>query len=219
MKPLKITLILLFLMPLMASARLKTATVTISSDAGTNLFVDGKQVTAPVKIKIAPNATVNIRIEKVGFITQERNYTNNGTSVIPKTDYIKLPKDDAYENSFVTDLANQDIDIRASHNEDESWLLLNRIVTNSFDVIAITDKNTGYLCTAWSVKSFVAATIRTRLIIKTSSVDPLIYKAKLVSEIAPPGTSANADEAFRKWDRVLRSYENVIPDLQSRLGK
>lgn len=196
----------------------KKRTVTISTESGANLFVDGKQVTAPAKIKIDKHATVNIRVEKVGFVTEIRNYENNGINVIPKTDFIQLEKDEAYENSFVTNLANQDIDIRPSRDAEESWVLLNRIVTGTFDVVAIMDKTTGYMATAWSAKSFNSAVVRTRLIIRTSNTDPLEYKAKLVSEIAPPGTSVVADESFRRWDRVLRTYENIVPDLQSRLG-
>ena len=196
----------------------KDRTITISTESGASMFVDGNQVTSPAKIKIPKYATVNVRVEKVGFVTEIRNYENNGVNIIPKTDFVQLTKDEAYENSFVTNLANQDIDIRPSRNTDESWILLNRIVTGSFDVIAIMDKSTGYMATAWSAKAFNSGVVRTRLIVKTSNTNPLEYKAKLVSEIAPPGTSVNADESFRRWDRILRTYENVIPDLQSRLS-
>ncbi|WP_353184191.1 hypothetical protein [Parapedobacter lycopersici] len=196
----------------------KKRTITISTESGANLFIDGNQVTSPAKIKIDKRAAVNVRVEKVGFVTEIRNYDNNGINVIPKTDFIQLTKDEAYENSFVTNLANQDIDIKPSRNTDESWLLLNRIVTGSFDVIAIMDKATGYMATAWSAKAFNSGVVRTRLIIRTTSSNPLEYKAKLVSEIAPPGTSVNSDESFRRWDRVLRTYESVIPDMQSRLA-
>jgi len=102
---------------------------------------------------------------------------------MPKTDYIKLDKDDAFENSFVTNLANQDIDTRANHGEYAEWRLINHIITNTYDFIALT------------------------------------YKEKLVPKIAPPGTSGNADESFKNRDRMLRTFENVIPDLQSRPGK
>ncbi len=196
----------------------KDRTITISTEGGSSMYVDGNQVTSPAKIKIPKHATVHVRVEKTGFVTEIRNYENNGVNIIPKTDFIQLTKDEAYENSFVTNLANQDIDIRPSRSVDESWILLNRIVTGSFDVIAIMDKATGYMATAWSAKSFNSGVVRTRLIVKTSNTAPLEYKAKLVSEIAPPGTSVNADESFRRWDRILRSYENVVPDLQSRLG-
>lgn len=199
------------------SSAARTKVVNLTTDEGASVFLNGKQVSQPVKIVLKPGEDMYIRIEKTGFITQERTYSYRDTQA--KKEYIRLEKDDAYENSFVTNLANQDIDIRSTRNEEEAWPLLNRIITGSFDVIAVTDKTTGYICTAWSVKSFKAAVIRTRLVIKTNTSDPLVYKAKLVSEYAPPGTSANADEAFKKWDRALRSFENVIPELQSRLGK
>ncbi len=203
-----------------SSARMHTRKITVNSDADAKMLVDGKQVgSSSAQFKVSPNATVNVRVEKVGYIAQERNYINDGKNEIPATDYIKLAKDDAYENSFVTDLANHDIDIRTAHTEDDAWKLISRIITGSFDVIQVTDKTTGYMCTAWVVKNFKAATIRTRLIIKTGSSDPLTYKAKLVSEIGAPGTAASADESFRPWDRMLRTFENVVPDLQSRLGK
>lgn len=213
------TLTLLFiafcLQALTAEARPKV--IRLTTDEGATIFLNGKQVSQPVKIEVTPDQDMYIKIEKVGFISQERTYSYKTTE--SKKEYIKLEPDDAFENSFVTHIANQDIDIRASKSEEEAWITLNRIITGYFDVIAITDKTTGYLCTAWSARSFKAATIRTRLIVKTSSSNPLVYKAKLVSELAPPGTSANADETFKKWDRVLRSFENAIPELQSRLGK
>jgi len=222
-KLLTITIIALLtfsFIPTDCKARLRTKKITINTDPDVKLYVNGKLVgTGTTIIKVEPSSSVNVRAERVGFITQERNYINDVSHDLPSTDYMKMEKDDAFENSFVTNLANQDIDIRTSHSEDEAWKLISRIITNSFDVIQVTDKTTGYMCTAWVVKNFKAATIRTRLIIKTGSSDPLTYKAKLVSEIAPAGTAANADESFRQWDRLLRSFENVVSELQSRLGK
>ena len=206
--------------PVTAFCAIKAKKVLINTESNASIFVDGKQVaTTTTTIKVPAYTTVNVRVEKNGFITQERNYVNDGNHEIPPKDYIQLEKDDALENSLVTDLANHDIDIRAVKPEEESWKLINRIITGYFDVIAVTDKATGYMCTAWVVKSFKAATVRTRLIIKTGNSDPLTYKAKIVSEIAKPGTAASADESFRAWDRLLRSFENAIPELQSRLSK
>ncbi|MGJ7033613.1 hypothetical protein [Niabella hirudinis] len=211
-----VLLVMACLLSVASEARARRIKVT--TDEGATIFLNGKQVSQPVRIVLDGRDEAYLKIVKVGYLTQERNYTYQNIAE-KKEEYIKLEKDDAYENSFVTNLANQDIDIRTSRKEDEAWTILNRIVTNSFDVVSITDKTTGYLCTAWSVKSFKGGVTRTRLILKTQSTDPLVYKAKLVSEYAPPGTGANADEAFSKWDRVLRTYENVIPELQSRLGK
>lgn len=203
-----------------ANAKVKTKKIVINTEADAKIIIDGKQVAAnTTQIKVLPYSTVNVRIEKVGFINEERNYVNDGKHVLPESDFIKLEKDDAYENSYVTDIANRDVDIHTTHTEDDAWKLISRIITNNFDVIQVTDKSTGYMCTAWVVKTFKAATVRTRLIIKTAGTDPLTYKAKLVSEIGPSGTSASQDENFKSWDRLLRTFENVVTDLQSRLSK
>lgn len=97
--------------------------------------------------------------------------------------------------------------------------IISLIVTGNFDVIEVTDNTTGYLRTAWIVKNFKASTFRTRFIIKTATSSPLTYKVKLVSEIAPAGTSTRSDEAFKEWDRLLRTFENVIPEMQNRMGR
>jgi hypothetical protein len=61
-------------------------------------------------------------------------------------------------------------------------------------------------------------TIRTRLIIKESSSEPLVFKVKLISEESNlPLTSVKSDELYKEWDRVLRSYSDIISELQARL--
>ena len=203
-----------------AFSSVKARKLTINTESFASIFVDGKlSATTSITIKIPAYSTVHIRVEKVGFIAQERIYVNDGNHEIPPKDYIQLDKDDALEASVLTDLVNRDVDIRAGKSEDEAWKLANRIVTSYFDVIAITDKATGYLCTAWVLKPFKSATVRTRLIVKTASTEPLGYKIKIVSEIAPPGAMASADDVFRPWNRLLRIYENALPELQSRLSK
>lgn len=191
--------------------------ISVSADPTAKMFVDGKQVSSgSAKIVIAKKSTVNVRVEKVGFITEERNYSNNRKVELPKTDYIRLSVDDAYESSYSTDVANRDIEVKTRKGEEEAWKLLNQIVTNYFDVIEASDRSTKYLRTAWTLKNFVAATVRTRVIVKPGN-DPATYKIKIVSEIAPPGTSVKEDERFREWDRLLRVYEPTVSEVQSRL--
>jgi hypothetical protein len=200
--------------------KVRTKKITISVETGAKIYVNGTMIGgSTTDIKVPAYSTTNVKVEKAGFVTEERNYVNDDKHTLPHSDFIKLEPDDAYENSFMADIANRDIDIKTNLKEDDAWKLINRVITNSFDIIQVTDKATGYMCTAWVVKNFKAATIRTRLIIKTGSSDPLVYKAKLVSERGPAGISATQDENFKPWDRVLRTFENVVPDLQSRLGK
>ncbi len=201
-------------------AKVKSRKITISAENGAKIYVNGTLIGGTTtEIKVAANSRSNVRIEKIGFIPEERNYINDDQHKLPQSEFVKLEPDDAYENSFTTDVANRDIDIKTNLKEDDAWKLVSRIITGYFDVIQVTDKATGYMCTAWVVKNFKAGTIRTRMIIKTGSTEPLVYQAKLVSEIGPAGASANADEHYKPWDRVLRTFENAIPDLQSRLGK
>ncbi|MGB0165319.1 MAG: hypothetical protein ACPF8V_00560, partial [Luteibaculum sp.] len=132
---------------------------------------------------------------------------------------IKMQEDDAFIASVSSDIANVDINITTDLEEKEAWRLMSQIITTYFDIIEITDRETGYLRTAWTVQSFKQNTIRTRLIVKLGSTDPLTYRVKVVSEQSnEAATSAKSDERFSAWDRILRKYEGSIGELQSRLG-
>lgn len=89
---------------------------------------------------------------------------------------------------------------------------------NYIDVIEMTDKETGYLRTAWSLQTFKQNTIRTRIIVKESSINPLAFKVKLISEESGEAmTSVKSDHLYKEWDRVLRSYNNTISEFQARI--
>jgi len=131
---------------------------------------------------------------------------------------MKLEKDDAFEASIQTDIANVDIELKSTLGKTKTWKLLNQIILSNIDVIEMTDKETGYIRTAWTIKTFKQNTIRTRIIVKQTSDSPLTFKVKLVSEESgSPRTSVKSDELFKEWDRVLRSFSNVIPEMQARI--
>ena len=129
--------------------------------------------------------------------------------------------DDADEASIKADQANVDFSVEVNKKYDllQAWKLTTQIVTDYFDDIEVSDRETSYLRTAWSVRSFQQKTIRSRLIIKLGNSDPLTFKIKLVSEYSKiPGTSVKSDEQFIEWDRILRRYQNIIGDFSARLG-
>ena len=197
-----------------------TETIKISSDADAQIFVNGALVSSgKAEIKVAKNSKVNVKVKKAGYITEERNYNNDGVMKLPKSEFITLQKDASFESSSTTDLANRDVDIKTDKTEEDAWKKLSSIITNTFDVIEVTDKSTGYLRTAWAVKKFGPVTIRTRLVIKMGNENPLSYKVKIISERSETATSAREDEKFETWDRLLRTYDNVITEMQSRLAK
>jgi len=184
------------------------------------IYVDGKAVGAsPIDIKIESNSCVSIRIVKTGFLTENLSFCDKkNAAVIPKSLYVEMRRDDSFDASLKIDFANNDIDVHTSKPELDAWRLLNQIITSQFDVIEITDKETGYMRTSWAVQTFKANTVRTRIIVKLGSTSPLYYKVKIVSEQSgESGTSPKADEKFQEWDRVLRKYEGVVNELQNRL--
>jgi len=191
------------------------------SEADAAIYSNGIKVgTGQAEIIVLSKSCVTINIKKIGYLDIEETICNKkGFPHPPKTKYFEMITDPAYDASIQTDMANTDIELQLNpdRSEVDSWKILNQIVTNYFDVIEISDRETGYLRTAWSLHSFDNASIRTRIIIKIGTLDPLSYKVKLVSEIAGPGTSVKSDNKFTEWDRVLRTYETVIDQLTSRL--
>jgi hypothetical protein len=217
-RSLLITALILFCSQFLVKADEKVKLSVSEPDAV--IYVDGKAVgSSPIDIRIDNNSCVSIKIMKTGFLTESLSFCDKkNAAVIPKTLYVELKRDDSYDASLKIDFANNDIDVHTSKPEADAWRLMNQIITSQFDVIEITDKETGYLRTSWAVQSFKANTVRTRIIVKLGASDPLFYKVKLVSEQSgEPGTSPKSDEKFQEWDRVLRKYGTVINELQNRL--
>ena len=219
---LKISLLVLAIMAVSLSATAGKRVVRFSaSEPDAKIFVDGKLMgSGQLEIMIQAYACVTVKVEKVGFLVGLIEFCNKPNySPPPKTYFYPMEKDDAYDASEATDVANVDIEVKTTKKEDDAWKLLSQIITTYFDVLEVTDKNTGYLRTAWVIQTFKQKTIRTRIIVKLASSDPLAYKIKLVSEVANSNqVSVKSDELFKEWDRILRKYREVIHEAQTRLG-
>ncbi len=191
-----------------------------ASEPDAEIYIDGKIMgKGQADVLILSNSCVTVRVSKVGFLDETITFCNKKNSAAPpKSYYVEMNRDDAYDASIQTDIANIDIELTTSKSEEEAWKLISMIITSYFDVIEVTDRETGYLRTSWVVQSFQQNTIRTRMIVKLGDTDPLTYKVKLVSEESrAPGTSVKSDELYREWDRVLRKYGNIFDELQSRV--
>jgi hypothetical protein len=192
------------------------------SEPDAKIFLDGKLMgTGQLDIVVLSNSCVNLKIEKVGFLTERITFCNKPSyAPPPKTYYVEMKKDDAFDATEASDMANIDIEIKTNKPEIEAWKLISQIITSYFDVIEVTDRETGYLRTSWVLQTFKQNTIRTRMIVKLGSSDPLTYKVKLISEQSgQPQTSVKSDELFKEWDRVLRKYKEIINEVQTRLAK
>jgi hypothetical protein len=205
---------------LSATAGKKVVRFTVS-EPDAKIYVNGKMMgTGQLEVMIPAYECVNVKVEKVGYLNGLIEFCNKPNyTPPPKTYFFQMEKDDAYDASEATDVANVDIEVKTNKKEDEAWKLLSQIITTYFDVIEVTDKSTGYLRTAWVVQTFKQKTIRTRIIVKLASSDPLAYKIKLVSEVANASqVSVKSDELFKEWDRILRKYKEVIHEAQTRLA-
>ncbi|HEY1010972.1 MAG: hypothetical protein ACO1NS_07205 [Daejeonella sp.] len=190
-----------------------------ASEQDAVIYVDGKPSGSSAEIKIDKGSCVTVKVVKTGFLTETLSFCDKKNAAsIPKTLFVDMKRDDSYDASTKIDFANNDIDVRTSKSEADAWRLMNQIITSQFDIIEITDRETGYLRTAWAVQSFKGNTIRTRVVVKLGSNNPLYYKIKLMSEQSgEAGTSPKADEKFVEWDRILRKYENIVNEIQTRI--
>jgi hypothetical protein len=172
-------------------------------------------------VKIPKGECVEVTAEKEGSISVRKNYCNQDNApIIPVVDKIELDTDETFAMSSPSDSVNINniIEINPNHSEADSWKIMSQIVMNVFDVIEVTDKATGYLRTAWLVKSFPNNTIRTRIIVKVADSSKLKFAVKLCSEASGKrGSSANDDSLYSEWNRVLSPYKDLLSNIQLRL--
>lgn len=191
------------------------------SETDAEIYVNGKLLgKGSLELVVPSKDCVTVTVKKIGFLIEQIEFCNKkNMAKPPKSYYIELKPDDAYNASVQTDIANIDIELICNTTtKDKAWRLISQIILSYIDVIELTDKETGYLRTAWSLQTFKQNTIRTRVIVKQSSYEPTTFKVKLVSEQSRlPLTSVKSDQLFKEWDRVLRSYANIIPEFQARI--
>lgn len=192
---------------------------TTPSNAG--IKVDGRQVaTGDFALTVPKNQCVEVIVAADGYASQKKQYCNQVNMPDPPTDeHIALPVDEAYSSATLSDQANVNFTIEVSPAKrlDSAWSTISQIIMNKFDVLEVTDKETGYMRTAWQVNYFPNSTVRTRVIIKLGSAKPLKFIAKVASEHADGHANIKDDEAFKEWGWILNSYKDIINELQARL--
>lgn len=209
--------------PLFENVTLKDRVVNVNTTPNdATIKVDGRQVAAgEYGVKILEGACVELIVEKPGFVAIVKNYCNQRNMQFPPVnDHVVLKEDEAYTSSIQSDQANVNfsISVGSGHTEEEAWKVMNQIVTNYFDVIEMSDKETGYVRTAWNMKNFPNNTIRTRIIVKPGNTGSSQYVVKIQSEASgAANTAAKDDEKFKEWGRILNTYKDIISEMQARL--
>ena len=196
------------------------STINTNSDSH-NIFINGQIVGqgSVAGIKIPKNECITVQVSGTGYITEVKKFCRQkGMPKMQKTEYITLARDESFDATFSTDLANNDIIVNPrGTNLDEVWVNAVRLVVENFDALEVNDNNVNYLRTSWVVDTFDEFTIRTRLIARVSDENPIEVRFKIVSERARGQVSPRDDEQFRSWQRIMRKYEGLIEEIQSRL--
>lgn len=201
--------------------------VNVTAPQAARIFVNQKQAgVGSFAVQVPDGNCVKVRVEQAAFLTYDREYcAQPNAPVPPMDDNVLLKQDDSFAASVASDQANVNVTIEVgkSFQEEQAWKLLSSIVLTHFDVLENSDSQTGYLRTAWQIKSWGEnneVVIRTRIIVKRANDVPLRYTVKIVSERNKmAGVSVKDDENFLPWDRLLNTYKDVISEAQSRLTR
>ena len=131
-----LSLLILTIAPLSASTLIeddfgKKRIEVGTSESDAEIYVNGKMVgKGTVEVTVPSNDCVTVIAKKVGFLTERIEFCNKKKMTAPpKTHYIEMQRDDAYDASVQTDIANIDIELKVNDMEkDRAWKLINQIV-------------------------------------------------------------------------------------------
>jgi hypothetical protein len=216
--------------PLADAIALTARIVTVSGPATAQILVNGRVIgTGSAPVRVPDEGCVAVRVQQPGYLSELREYcgaAGSASVVIPVTDRIDLPIDKSWEASDPSVQANVNITVEVGEKltEEKAWKTMSAIVLSHFDVLENSDRETGYLRTAWSTKTFDGGrVIRTRIVVKRQSDSPLRYSVKIMSEqlrdANEPGKTllASEDQNYESWPRLLKTYQDVISEMQARM--
>ena len=173
---------------------------------------------------------VGVKLEKEGYITQETKfYRTDKRKAISFT----MRPDKFYEASVPSGLVNKfftvsvspefyTVDKNGRRDAEKAWKLIHQILLNYFDEMQTTDISSGFIQTPWDYERFSESkqAVRTRVTVKQSGIsdDDLTFQIKISSEEAPLIGMSN-ENSYREVVRILKKFEPLISEFQSRLSK
>ncbi|MCI8997389.1 MAG: hypothetical protein HFJ95_00130 [Muribaculaceae bacterium] len=95
------------------------------------------------------------------------------------------------------------------------------VLLKYFDEIMTSDAASGFIQTPWLYKNYVEAgkTLRCRVTIKESNIGgDLTFQIKMALEMAPI-QGRSREESFLETNRIMKEFETLISEFQSRLGE
>lgn len=182
------------------------------------------------KVKIKKNDFISLECSAPGYETlTTRVYGNDGRKTIEiklKEDMLlKQTSESSIANNFFSVKVNRDLykEDKASGKRDaeQAWKMAHSVLLKYFDEIMTSDAASGFIQTPWLYKNYIEAgkTLRHRVTIKESNIGgDLTFQIKLTSEMAPM-QSRSQEEAFMETNRVMKEFDSLISEFQTRLGE
>lgn len=181
------------------------------------------------KVLIKKNDFISLECSAPGYETlNTRIYGNDGR----KTIEIKLKEDMLLKQTAESSIANNFFSVKVNkklytvnkrtgeRNAENAWKMAHSVLLKYFDEIMTSDMASGFIQTPWIYKNYIESgkTIRHRVTIKESNLGgDLTFQIKLTSEIAPT-QNRNSEEAFMETTRIMKDFETLVSEFQSRLG-
>ncbi len=181
-------------------------------------------------LKIKKNDFVSLECSCPGYETlNTRIYGNDDR----KTIEVKLKEDMLLKQTTESSVANNFFSVRVNkslysddptsgkRNSENAWKMAHSVLLNYFDEIMTSDAASGFIQTPWLYKNYVEAgkTLRCRVTIKESNIGgDLTFQIKMTSEMAPI-QGRGREESFLETNRIMKEFETLISEFQSRLGE
>ncbi|MGM9869382.1 MAG: PEGA domain-containing protein [Sodaliphilus sp.] len=181
-------------------------------------------------LKIKKNDFVSLECTCPGYETlNTRIYGNDDR----KTIEIKLKEDMLLKQTTESSVANNFFSVKVNkslytddpktgkRNSENAWKMAHSVLLKYFDEIMTSDAASGFIQTPWLYKNYVEAgkTLRTRVTIKESNIGgDLTFQIKMASEMAPI-QGRSREESFLETNRIMKEFETLISEFQTRLGE
>lgn len=181
-------------------------------------------------LKIKKNDFVSLECSCPGYETLNTRIYGNDER---KTIEIKLKEDMLLKQTTESSVANNffsvkvnknlytDDPVTGKRNSENAWKMAHSVLLKYFDEIMTSDAASGFIQTPWLYKNYVEAgkTLRCRVTIKESNIGgDLTFQIKMASEMAPI-QGRSREESFLETNRIMKEFETLISEFQSRLGE
>ncbi len=181
-----------------------------------------------------------LKIDKKDFVSLECScpgYETLNTRIYGnddrKTVEIKLKEDMLLKQTSESSVANNFFSVKVNkslysddpttgkRNAENAWKMAHNVLLKYFDEIMTSDAASGFIQTPWLYKNYVEAgkTLRCRVTIKESNIGgDLTFQIKMTSEMAPI-QGRSREESFLETNRIMKEFDSIISEFQSRLGE